>query len=84
MVTIGDDSRHKTIYFGDSSLKDYTTHSPLEREERKRLYIARHRVREDWTDPFTAGFWSRWILWNKPTVKASFEDVMRRFHLTRD
>lgn len=73
--------RSKTIHFGDSSLKDYTTHNPLEREERKRLYLARHKATEDWNDPETAGFWSRWLLWNKPTIAGSLKDVKARFGL---
>jgi hypothetical protein len=27
----------------------------------------------------TAGFWSRWLLWNKPTIKESYDDIKRRF-----
>lgn len=73
--------RSKTIHFGDKSLPDYTTHNPLEREERKRLYLARHRANENWNDPESAGFWSRWVLWNKPTVEASLRDVKARFNL---
>ena len=73
--------RTKTIHFGDASLKDYTTHNALEREERKRLYLARHGATENWRDPESAGFWSRWILWNKPTVSASLRDVKARFSL---
>lgn len=73
--------RSKTIHFGDASLKDYTTHGALERDERKRLYLARHGATENWSDPETAGFWSRWILWNKPTVSASLRDVKMRYRL---
>lgn len=81
VVLEGDAGRSKTIHFGDSSLKDYTLHNPLEREERKRLYLARHKATENWNDPESAGFWSRWILWNKPTVAASLRDVRSRFNL---
>jgi hypothetical protein len=73
--------RSKVIHFGDANLKDYTTHPALERDERKRLYLARHRVTENWSDPETAGFWSRWILWNKPTIAASLRDVRARYRL---
>ena len=80
VVERGDEK--KTIHFGDSSLKDYTLYNALEREERKRLYMARHKVRENWSDPMSAGFWSRWILWNKPTVSASLADAAKRFGFT--
>ena len=77
VVERGDEK--KTIHFGDSNLKDYTLYIPLEREERKRLYMARHKIRENWNDPMSAGFWSRWILWNKPSIAASKADVAKRF-----
>ena len=82
MVVVERGNEKKTIHFGDASLKDYTLYNPLEREERKRLYMARHKIRENWSDPMTAGFWSRWILWNKPTVAASKADVAKRFGIT--
>ena len=78
-VSVEKGDQKRTIHFGDSKLKDYTLHNPLEREERKRLYLLRHKARENWNDPFSAGFWSRWILWNKPTVRASLADAAKRF-----
>lgn len=79
----GDSGREKRVYFGDSSSKDFTLFSPLEREERKRRYIVRHSAREDWTKSGleTAGFWAKHILWNKPTVSASLADTRRRFNI---
>ena len=81
-VIVESADRKKTIHFGAAGMKDYTRHSPLEREARKRAYISRHSATEDWNDPFTAGFWSKNILWNKPTVKQSLADTARRFNLT--
>lgn len=82
MVVLETDAgRSKTIHFGDKSLPDYTTHNPMEREERKRLYLARHKVNENWNDPESAGFWSRWVLWNRPTIAASVRDVKARYGL---
>ena len=81
VVLEGDAGREKTIHFGDKSLPDYTTHDPLVRDERKRLYLARHKANENWNDPESAGFWSRWVLWNKPTKEASIRDVKSRFNL---
>jgi len=66
--------RENTIYFGDALAKDYTTHNPLEREERKRRYLIRHRANENWRDPETAGFWSRWILWGPhPNIQRNLQ-----------
>jgi hypothetical protein len=70
--------REKTIRFGAFGMSDFTQHK---NEIRKNSYIARHKVRENWADPSTAGFWSRWILWNLPTVSASLKDTINRFQL---
>ena len=69
--------RGKIIHFGAKGYGDYTTHKD---ESRKQNYLRRH-AREDWTDVNTAGFWARWLLWNKRTLAESIADVSRRFNL---
>ena len=66
----------KTISFGARGMSDYTIHKD---EARKNLYLNRHRKREDWGDAYSAGFYSRWVLWNKPTLKESIDDLNKRF-----
>ena len=68
----------KTIHFGAKGYIDFIQHKS---EDRKNSYLARHAVRENWSVPDTAGSLSRWILWNKPTLKASIADFKRRFNL---
>ena len=74
----------KTTHFGQRGASDYTKHGDKERMER---YLERHgggfetSTKEDWKDPTTAGSLSRWILWNKPGLKSSFDDYKRRFGL---
>ena len=68
----------KKVYFGARGYEDYTTHK---NPTRKKRYIARHRGKEDWWDTNTPGFWSRWILWNLPSLQASIEDTEHRFHI---
>ena len=68
----------KTTVFGAVAYSDYTQHR---NELRKESYLARHRTRENWNDPTSAGGLSRWILWNKPTLAASIEDFKKRFSL---
>jgi hypothetical protein len=69
--------REKTIHFGAQGYEDYTMHKTLARKEK---YIQRHSgMGEHWRDPTTAGFWSRWLLWNKPTLKGSAKDIEQRF-----
>ena len=71
-----DTGRVKTIHFGAKGMSDYTINKD---DERKQRYIKRHSG-EDWEDPESgAGFWSRWILWNRPTLKASIKDTEKRF-----
>jgi len=66
----------KTIHFGSKGASDFTLH---QNENRKQSYINRHRKNEDWTDPNTAGFYAKNILWNKPTIQASIKDTNQRF-----
>ena len=76
MVTIG----KKTIHFGSSPYKSYEVHKDKARMLR---YLNRHRSRENWSKSGikTAGFWSRWILWNKPSLLASIKDTEKRFNI---
>ena len=60
-------------------MKDYTLHSPNERDEKKKNYISRHRKNENWNDPKTAGFYSKNILWNKPSIGESIKDMNKRY-----
>ena len=71
------ENNEKVVHFGDSSYEDYTLHK---NEVRKQQYLLRHK------DPYDAfrhqaGFWARWLLWNKPSLEASVKDVERRFGL---
>ena len=74
----------KTTHFGQRGASDYTKHGDKERMQR---YLERHgggtttSTKEDWKDPTTAGALSRWILWNKPSLSASFSDYKSRFGL---
>ena len=75
------DGRERTTHFGQAGAKDYTLHSKLDREARKKSYDARHRPTEDWSDPTSAGALSKYILWNKPSLSASIADYKQRFNL---
>jgi hypothetical protein len=74
-----ENGRTKTIHFGAAGMSDFPTHKD---EARKRRYLARHRRRENWDDPMTAGALSRWILWDKPTRQASIQAYKKRFNLS--
>lgn len=69
----------KTIHFGASDYSDFTLHK---NEKRKENYLKRHgapTAREDWSDLSKAGTWSRFILWNKPTLTGSIRDMVKKF-----
>jgi hypothetical protein len=68
----------KTTHFGAAGFSHYPIHK---NEERKKRYIDRHKKNENWNDKFSAGALSRWILWNKPTLRDSIADYKRRFNL---
>ena len=74
MAKVGD----KTVHVGAIGYQDFTTSKD---EKRKASYLARHKTTEDWTlsGVDTAGFWARWILWNKPSITASTRDINQRF-----
>lgn len=68
----------KTVSFGASGYSDYTKHKD---NDRKNKYIDRHKSNEDWTKSGirTAGFYSKHVLWNKPTIEASVNDLNRKY-----
>ena len=78
IFTNNDKTKKKTIHFGANGMSDYTIHKDKDRMNR---YLNRHRKRENWNSFMTAGSLSRWILWNKPTLKASISDYKKRFKL---
>ncbi len=71
----------KKIQFGAKGYDDFTIHKD---EIRKKAYIKRHKKNEDWTDLNTAGAWSRWLLWNKPTLNESITDIQKKYNIVID
>ena len=69
----------KKVSFGDRNYSDFTQHKD---EERKRNYISRHGSgNQNWNDLTTAGAWSRWLLWNKPTIRESIKSMEQKFNI---
>jgi hypothetical protein len=66
------------IQFGQAGANDFTITRDFQARE---SYLKRHRPREDWMNPQTAGFWSAWLLWNKPTLEEAINDTEKRFGL---
>jgi len=72
-----DNGREKIVPFGARGMSDFTKHKDTQRKKR---YIQRHSgMGEHWSRPDTPGALSRWILWNKKSLKASLKDFKRKF-----
>tara|TARA_X000000950_G_C13834698_1_gene627664 strand:- start:272 stop:1054 length:783 start_codon:yes stop_codon:yes gene_type:complete len=79
MVTIfKDGNKVKTVHFGATGYSDYTIHKDKNRMGR---YDNRHKSRENWTISgiTTAGFWSKWILWSKPSLSGAITYTKNKF-----
>ena len=73
--------KRRTIHFGATGYSDYTQHKDKERRAR---YIARHQKRENFNDPFSAGFWAKKILWGETTsVRTNFNKVVKQYNLKK-
>jgi hypothetical protein len=75
MVVISNHKFKKTIHFGQKGFSDYTIHKDYDRMLR---YSKRHEKNEDWDNILTAGFWAKWVLWNKPSFRDSIKDIESR------
>lgn len=68
------------IHFGASGYSDYTIHKD---PRRKKMYLARHKPGQDWDKSGinTAGFWSRWLLWEYPDFEKSIREFEKKFNI---
>jgi len=69
-----------TIHFGLRNSEQYPVHKNIELRDR---YLGRHQKREDWSrnGMTTAGFWSRYLLWNLPNLDDSIKDIENKFKI---
>jgi hypothetical protein len=67
------------VDFGDINYNDYIIYNlhfgKSIADIRRESYLARHSAREDWTDPYSAGFWSRFFLWEKRSLKSAIKNI---------
>lgn len=70
----------KSVDFGATGYEDFTMHKNA---NRKNLYITRHQKRENWgkSGIRTAGFWSRWLLWEKPSFNNAINYIQNKFNI---
>jgi hypothetical protein len=75
------------VYFGAEGYYDYTLYYKKYGKElandKKEAYVKRHSKNEskfwDKSGLDTPSFWALFLLWNKPTIKSSYEDIKKRF-----
>ena len=63
------------IHFGAKGYSDFTLHKD---DDRKKRYVARHKKRENWNDPSSAGYWGKHLLWNQNSIHKSILDLKKR------
>lgn len=68
---------NKKLYFGASGYSDYTIHKDIERRNR---YILRHIKNENWNDIYSAGFWSKHLLWGvSPNINKCIKYIEKKY-----
>ena len=79
-------STGRKVHFGKKGFEHFTE-GHLD-EERKQRYLNRHKKRERWDDFDTAGYWSRWFLWEYPTYKEGYqkikEELLKKGYITEE
>ena len=68
----------RTIHFGQKGAHTFADGASAAKRDQ---YIARHgaaKAGQNWSDPATPGFWSRWVLWEYADVKKAFAAAVKR------
>ena len=70
----------RVIHFGSPSpSRAYVDHGDA---EKRRAYLARHKPRENWDNPFSAGALARWVLWGNSTdINKNIGAYRKRFSM---
>jgi hypothetical protein len=70
----------KVVHFGQAGGQTYIDHGDKTKRE---AYLARHKKRENWNDPFSAGALSRWLLWgDSSNMETNHQAFMSKFPIT--
>jgi len=74
-----DDKDRKKVHFG---LKGSSTYLDHHDEKKRDAYLARHKKNENWSNPFSAGALSKFILWGKTTsLRENINHFKKKFNL---
>lgn len=75
MVVI--DGKHK-IHFGAKGYTDFLISGD---EQKKQMYIERHRKELPfWENPKTAAFWSRFLLWEEKNIFDAISEIEKKIN----
>jgi hypothetical protein len=70
----------KVVHFGQEGGKTYIDEGDKIKREN---YLLRHKKRENWNDPFSAGSLSRYLLWGESTnMETNHQAFMKKFPIT--
>lgn len=79
----------RIVHFGDKNARDFLLlndpeseyYDPVNAPDVREAYLARHEANENWnvSGVDTAGFWSRWLLWEKPTLEKAVQNLYKKF-----
>ena len=65
----------KTVHFGQAGGNTFADH---QNEQYKKAWIAKHKVRGNFSDLQTASGLAKGVLWNKTTMKSSVADLNKK------
>jgi hypothetical protein len=66
------------VHFGQPGGNTYVDGAS---EETRKNYIARHKVNENWKDPYSAGALARFILWEHRSIKKAVEEYNKKIKI---
>lgn len=70
----------KVVHFGQAGGKTYIDEGDKVKREN---YLLRHKKRENWNNPFSAGSLSRYLLWGESTdLETNHQAFMKKFPIT--
>ena len=76
------DNKKSITHFGYAEgNKTGSTFIDHKNEDKKKAWLARHKVRGDFNNYKSASSLAKNILWNKPTLTASINDYKKKFNL---
>lgn len=78
MAVFSLDGKQKIIHFGS---KDSQTFAEGADDLKRQNYVKRHKVREDFNNPFSAGSLAYHILWTERSIQKAIQDYKNKFDL---